>query len=250
DDYIGYVLGQLIVDPEQLPVSAIPLPGKPTHLGIWVADPLPERTVVDILEYINIRTKIQSSEGEISIIDLELIPTELIIDGESPYLLEPENEPTDWYQFLSIVFNEISPTSDESVGLISQEPPWRYFEAQIPDFAEQGYPLSLHSMWIKIRRFPTESGSYLTSQGPLIIDDLSIRDSDQKLNVFEGFEELATIWQTDSKLSLASYSKHDITHSGEASMRLFLGSPSSSNWMVMSPAQLRDLISFPSLPAQ
>lgn len=247
DDYIGYVLGQLIVDPEQLPVSAIPLPSQPTHLGVWVADPHPDRTDVNILEYINIRTKIQSAEGEINIIDLDLIPTELIIDGEPPYLLEPENELTNWYQFLSIVFNESPNNSDEFVGLISQEPSWRYFEAQLPEFAPQGYPLSLHSMWIKIRRLPSESGSFSTSQGPLIIDDLSISGSDRTLIVFEGFEELSTIWQTDSNQSIASYTKHDITHSGEASMRLFLGSPASSNWMVLSPAQTTRLNFIPIL---
>lgn len=247
DDYIGYVLGQLIVDPEQLPVSAIPLPSKPSHLGVWVADPHPDRTDVDILEYTYIRTKIQSAEGEINIIDLDLIPTGLIIDGEPPYLLEPENLPNDWYQFLSLVFKETDNKSIETAETSLQEPSWRYFEAQLPEFAELGYPLSLHSMWIKIRRFPTESGGYLTSQGPLIIDDLSIRDSDQKLNVFEGFEELATIWQTDSNQSLASYTKHDITHSGEASMRLFLGSPDSSNWMVLSPAQTTRLNFIPIL---
>jgi hypothetical protein len=247
DDYIGYVLGQLIVDPEQLPVSAIPLPSKPSHLGVWVADPHPDRTDVDILEYTNIRTKIQSAEGEINIIDLDLIPTGLIIDGEPPYLVEPENLPNDWYQFLSLVFKETDNKSIETAETSLQEPSWRYFEAQLPEFAELGYPLSLHSMWIKIRRFPTESGGYLTSQGPLIIDDLSIRDSEQKLNVFEGFEELATIWQTDSNQSLASYTKHDITHSGEASMRLFLGSPDSSNWMVLSPAQTTRLNFIPIL---
>jgi putative ABC transport system permease protein len=54
---------------------------------------------------------------------------------------------------------------------------------------------------------------------------------------FEGFEELKTIWQTADNLSVANYTKSDITHSGDASMRLYLGSQGSSNWMVLSPAQ-------------
>ena len=238
DDYIGYVLGQLIVDPEQLPVSAIALPSNPTHLGLWIFDPNPNRTDVDILEYVNIRAKIQSAEGEIDVIDLDLISTEFSPDGVLINPSNPDNDSTGWFHFLSLVFKEMEGDSvKEAAGITSETPSWLYFEALLPEYAAQGYPLSLHSMWIKIRRLPSESEGYSTSQGPLIIDDLSVRDSSGTQKVFEDFEELTTIWQTDSVQSLASYTKRDITHSGEASMRLFLGSPDSSNWMVLSPAQ-------------
>jgi len=83
DEYIGYVLGQLIVDPEQLPVTTIPLVGRPTHFGIWVADPYPERTDVELLDYLSLRAKIQSSEGEVKTLDLDLIPSDnrVVIDS-------------------------------------------------------------------------------------------------------------------------------------------------------------------------
>jgi hypothetical protein len=237
DDYIGYVLGQLIVDPEQLPVSAIPLPEKPTHIGIWIADPFPARTEVNILDYVDVRTKLQTSEGEIVILDLDFIPGQYSSAGETSSSYEADDTSMQWFQFFSLLFHQSGNNIDEDPIMITQEPSWRYFEAPVPEYAEAGYPLSLHSLWIKIRPFPTDSGVHTNSPGPLIIDDLSLRDYDQNLVSFEGFEELNTIWQTEDNLSVASYTKSDITHSGEASMRLYIGSPDSSNWIVLSPAQ-------------
>jgi hypothetical protein len=237
DDYIGYVLGQLIVDPEQLPVSAIPLPEKPTHIGIWIADPFPARTEVNILDYVDVRTKLQTSEGEIVILDLDFIPGQYSSAGETSLSYEADDTSMQWFQFFSLLFHQSGNNIDEDPIMITQEPSWRYFEAPVPEYAEAGYPLSLHSLWIKIRPFPTDSGVHTNSPGPLIIDDLSLRDYDQNLVSFEGFEELNTIWQTEDNLSVASYTKSDITHSGEASMRLYIGSPDSSNWIVLSPAQ-------------
>jgi len=237
DDYIGYVLGQLIVDPENLPVSKIPLPGEPTHMGIWIVDPYPKRSEVDILEYINLRAKIQSAEGEISLVDFNLVPGVPGAEQKTETSLESGVDESKWYQYLSFISKEHVDDLEYTAKEPPQNPTWRYFEAALPKYTEQAYPLLLHSLWIKIRGLPSESGNNPPSQGLLIIDDLSIRDSSSSQQVFEGFEELKTIWQTDSSLSIASFSKHELTHSGEASMRLFLGSPGSSNWMVLSPAQ-------------
>ncbi len=247
NDYIGYVLGQLIVDPEQLPVSAIPIPSKPTHIGIWIADPFPARTDVDILDYVDVRTKLQTSEAEIAILDLDPIPDQLSSNGQSPILSDFDDSSLNWFQYLSLIYRETKNSADKDSIISPQEPAWRYFEAPLPEYADQGYPLSLHSMWIKIRPLPTESGDHTNTTGPLIIDDLSIRDSDQSLVSFEGFEELKTIWQTADNLSVANYTKSDITHSGDASMRLYFGSPDSSNWMVLSPAQTTRLNFIPIL---
>ena len=247
DEYIGYVLGQLIVNPEQLPVSTIPLPGKPTHIGLWIADPFPSRTDVDLLDYVDVRTKLQTSEGEITILDLDLNSNQLSIDKLKSRNSDSDTSTTNWFQFLSLIYRDIENNNDVVQESIPQKPVFRYFEALIPEFAEQGYPLALHSMWIKIRPYPIESGSHASSQGPLIIDDLSVRDSVQDLVPFEGFEQLNTIWQTNDSQSVISYTKSDITHTGEASMRLFLGPPDSSNWMVISPAQTTRLNFIPIL---
>jgi ABC-type antimicrobial peptide transport system permease subunit len=209
DDYIGFVLGQLIVDPESLPVSTVQLSSRPVRFGVWIADPYPERTDVNLLEYLSVRAKVKSSEGEINTINLELTPL--------------ENEK---------VSNEI----DSGSPARPQIPTWRYFETELEQYANEGYPLSLHSLWIKIRPFAAGSGPIKFSQGPLIIDDFSIQDLDGQTRIIEDFEVLSTIWQTDNPQSIASYTKNEITHSGDASMRLYLGPPGSSIWMVMSPA--------------
>ena len=250
DDYIGFVLGQLIVDPQQLPVTTIPLVGQPTHLGIWVADPNPERTDVELLDYLSIRAKIQSSEGEVNTIDLDLIPDDVRADIDSNLNQEqefgPAQENRTWDYYLSIISNAKS-SNDLAPILSSTSPTWRYFEANLPEYAEEGYPISLHSLWIKIRPLMTDSGAYHFSQGPLMIDDLSTQDSQGQTQIVEDFEQLSTIWQTDSSQSVVSYTKRDITHSGEASMRLYLGSPGSANWMVVSPAQTTRLDLIPVL---
>ena len=209
DDHIGFVLGKLIVDPDQLPVATIPLPGQPTRFGIWIADPFPQRTEVDILENLNVRAKFQTSEGEVITVDLILPPT----SAES-YL-----------------------TSDLSSELIDASSTWRYFDADIPPLAADGYPVSLHSLWLKIRPLLSSSGEYYYSPGPLVIDNVSTTDSSGGYDIVEGFEELTTIWQTEDIQSVASYTKRDITHTGDASMRIFFGASGNSSWTVISPAK-------------
>jgi hypothetical protein len=251
EDYIGFVLGQLIVDPEQLPVTTIPLDGKPTHFGVWVADPNPERTEVDLLDYLSIRAKIQSSEGEIGTINLDLLPFDYRMDNQSNLFLEsnPKSavEINTWYYFLTLVSKQMSGNTESVTPTPVQSPIWRYFEAELPQYAEEGYPIALHSLWIKIRRLATDSGTYDISQGSLIIDDISIRIPQGQIQSIEDFEQISTIWQTDNRQSIASYTKNEITHSGETSMRLYLGAPDSANWMVISPAQTTRLDLIPVL---
>jgi hypothetical protein len=211
DDYVGYVLGRLIVEPERLPVATIPLPNQPKRFGIWVADPFPDRTEDDLVESTKIRAKFQSSEGEIFIQDLILTPV------------------SDRAKF------ESSLKSTEDNNLPSGFPNWRYFEADIPAFTSEEYPISIHSLWIKINPI-TNSGNQFFSQGPLVIDNLSVTTMQGEYKIVEGFEQLSTIWQTGDNQSIASFTKHEITHTGQASMRLFFGAPGASNWLVLSPA--------------
>lgn len=237
DDYIGFVLGQLVVDPAQLSVSMILVPGTPTHIGLWIADPYPARTNVGLLDYTDVRTKLQSSEGEIIILDLELDSarnSQKTLNQVSP---EKETMKEKWFQFLTVIYRNHDGENISDPGNIIQKPVWRYYEAKIPEFAEQGYPLYLHSLWIKIRRFPAEEGDHATSSGPLILDDIYARDTQNNIFSIEDFEEISTIWQTNDNLTTASYTKSDITHSGEASMRIFLGPDTTPPWMVLSPAQ-------------
>ncbi|MGW8143612.1 MAG: FtsX-like permease family protein, partial [Anaerolineales bacterium] len=231
EDYIGFVLGQLIVDQEQLPVTTIPLEGRPVRFGLWIADPYPQRTEVDLMEYLSIHAKLQSSEGDISTVNLDLQPLDnsLEIDHNQSNSL--------WPYYIPLISNLMSSDNLPGAQKPTLDPTWRYFEAEIPRLAEEGYPISLHSIWIKMRPIMTESGPFNLSSGPLIIDDLSIQDSNGQIEIIEGFEEISTIWQTDDPQSIASFTKTDITHSGEASMRLYLGVPGSGRWMVVSPAQ-------------
>lgn len=241
DNYIGFVLGQLAVDPEQLPVTTIPIPGRPTHFGVWVADPFPAQTDIDLTDYLFLKAKIQSSEGEINNIDLELTSPNDQVEGDTGGIskskvgLPVENQILSY--FLTLIFNAGVSETDLDIVQPLELPTWHYFEASLPTYAVDGYPISLHSLWLKIRPVATDSGLEYPSQGPLVIDDITIAYPDGQLQIIEGFEELTTIWQTTDSQSIASYTKRDITHSGEASMRLFLGAPGTSSWMVISPAQ-------------
>lgn len=226
-DYIGYILGQLIVDQEQLPVTTIPFEGRPARFGLWLADPNPGRTDIDLTEYLNLRVKIQSSEGEVSTITLDPKPL------ENKSLLSDDY----WYSYLSLIPKSSNSESNSGFKISPVKPIWRYFEAELPLLADEGYPISLHSIWIKVRPITTDSGPHYLSSGPFIIDDLSIQDSQGQIQIIEGFEDLSTIWQTEDPQSTASFTKTDITHSGDASMRLYLGVPGSAKWMVISPAQ-------------
>jgi len=250
DEYIGYILGQLIVDPQQLPVSTIPIPGEPSKFGLWIADPFPGRNQQNILEFVEIRAKLQSSQGQINIFNLELAPSIYAQDGSPISLEDHTTESSGLVQYLSLIFRDADSDFNHNPQIINREPTWRYYETDLPEYTDGAYPLALHSLWIKIRQMPSEKDGYTTSNGPLIIDDLSIRDDDKNMLVFEDFEELNTIWQTDSSQSIASYTKSDITHSGEASMRLYLGIPDSSDWMVLSPAQTTRINFIPILASQ
>ncbi len=209
DNYIGFVLGKLIVDPDHLPVSTIPLPGQPNRFGIWIADPFPNRTEVDLLENLDIRAKFQTSEGEIFTVDLILPPTSVNSDL----------------------------ISDSQSVNIDDKPTWRYFDGDLPTLAAEGYPISLHSVWLKIRPLQSNQGEDNFSNGPLIIDNISTTDPSGDYIIVEGFEQLTTIWQTEDIQSVVSYTKRDIAHTGEASLRLFFGSPGTSSWMVISPVK-------------
>jgi ABC-type antimicrobial peptide transport system permease subunit len=208
EDYIGFVLGKLIVEPAQLPVTTIPLSGKPSRIGIWVTEPYPARTEVVLMDYLSIKAKIQSSEGETIKIDFTLEPLDDVFEDKSGEDLVP------------------------SIEL----PRWRYFEAILPSFVESGYPLSLHSLWFKIYPVSIDSGVYLPD-GPLVIDDMTTIDSQGLSRTIEDFENPSNIWQTNDLQSVASITKRDITHSGLASMRLLLRTTGSTNWTVLSPAQ-------------
>ena len=82
-----------------------------------------------------------------------------------------------------------------------------------------------------------KSGEYIYSSGPVVIDNISTTDPAGSYEIVEGFEELNTIWQTEDTLSVASYTKTDITHTGDASMRIFFGAFGNTDWTVISPAK-------------
>lgn len=212
NEYVGFTLGKLIVHPDLLPVKVIQLPGQPTHLGVWIADPHPERYEVDLMEHLSIRAKIQSAEGEIETIEFRLAPA---AGDENIETAEQE-----------VSLGEPVPTSS-----------WRYFEAEIPPYTSHGYPLSLHSIWLKIRPIDSNAEVQQYSPGPLIIDDISTTDHRGQIEIIEDFDQLSTIWQTNDPRAVASYTKRDITHSGEASLRLFFALQAGSRFIVLSPAQ-------------
>lgn len=223
DEYIGFVLGRLIVEPEQLPVATIRLPDRPKRFGLWIADPSSGRTAEDLLDRVIVRAKFQTSEGKIFIQNLVLTPV------------------SDNYKFEA----KLKANNDDSIS--GRRSTWRFFEADLPILSSEEYPVSLHSLWMRIQPVNINATTNLVSQGVLVIDNLSITNMQGEYKIVEGFEQLSTIWQTGNFETIASYTKHEITHTGDASMRLFFGAPGYSNWLILSPATAVRKESIPAL---
>jgi ABC-type antimicrobial peptide transport system permease subunit len=184
---MGQLLGSLVLA-EPLAQPTTPLPGQPAEFGFWLwsgADPGDENLPIlgdSDLDRIGVEAKFVTALDER--LTLRVTPTET---GGYP-----------------------------SDG-------WRYFRAEVPLLSEDSYPLALHSIWFRNRT--RTSGNFGRSVGNsflFVVDDLTAVDAQTgQTTLFEGMENLTTIWQLGNDVAAAAY-ENETVHSGRSSHSLFL----------------------------
>jgi ABC-type antimicrobial peptide transport system permease subunit len=190
DDYadqpMGELLGKLIAEQGADDIALIPLPGMPSRLGMWIYDLTwtnPDQAFdVNPLDYLTIYAKLQTADNRV--ITARLLPA-------------AQDEPA------------------------QENNPWTYYEAALPELSQDSYPLSFHSFWFTMSRsdpmFP-RTGYY--RRVDLLLDDFLVIDRvSSNVNIFEGFEDIERIWQTNNQQSPVNYTKTLPNHTGEASLQ-------------------------------
>ena len=179
---MGQLLGYLATGPEQIPDKVTQLPGKPSHLGAWILENPAfggpwEKNAIDFL---NLRAKLHTAEGEFFLVDLEL--------------QKPTNK-----------------------NLPDTEPKWQYFEAVLSELPDDAFPLSLHSYWFSMRpmRDETRYRVSLTLDDFSVTD----RQTAERIT-FEDFETIEHIWTLNNAEYLIRYSKRQEARSGQGSLSL------------------------------
>lgn len=190
---MGELLGRLVVD-DILGPEALPLPGEPVELGLWLwapsdenmmihaIGPRPETVVGDSdLDRIGLEAKVATALGEY--ITVELTPTET---GGYP------------------------------------EDGWRYFRATLDTFTPDSYPLTLQSLWLRNRvRALGNFGGSRPADFLLAIDDITVVDAAGQTTLAADMEDVTQIWQIGAAFSTASFDTIR-AYSGRASRTLRL----------------------------
>ncbi len=184
DDYasrpMGALLGALDValDPAESPV--LDLPDHPARFGVWMLDHVSRVSQARQVEHIYVQAKLQSAQGEMLLVNLQL-----------------------------------TPPGGRAVGDPAPDEEWRYWEANLPDLAAESYPLKLHSLWIMVRA--SAFTEYLGME--FALDDLTIIDRQSGISrVVEGFESVARIWQANSAVMTVQFTRQLPAHSGSGTL--------------------------------
>lgn len=221
DDYssqpMGELLGRLIAGSTSEEDTLIPLPGKPNRLGLWINDITfispDETTAVRPISYMTVYVKLQTADN----------------------------------QMISARLSQVSETSAND-----ENGPWLYYEATLPEISANSYPLSFHSFWFTMSRSDnlySRTGYYRRID--LLLDDFSVIDGESGENtVFEGFEDIEYIWQTNSRNSPVFYTQTLPKHSGEASLQFSLPYQISSSGYALMPVSTTKQTSLPALISQ
>ena len=208
DQPMGELLGQLISDPGLGKNTVIPLPGKPARLGLWVYD------------------KTWRNAGQ----TFAILPID--------YLMVTAKLQTADNQVFVVRLSRLS--GSDTTPTDTQ---WLYFEAVLPELSPQSYPLSFHSFWFIVSQRQGD-----VARIDLLLDDFSVIDSESgEVNIFEGFEEINRIWQTNNRNSPVNYTNTLPAHSGEASLQFSLPAQTNPSGYALMPASTTRLDSLPAL---
>ena len=240
DSPMGEALGQLLTDSDKNTVSTILLPGQPSEFGVWIYDSKIENMNARPIDYLDLKAKVQTHQGEI--LTVNLLPSEYNVYNpvSSESAISPSEQQTIYLPMLSL-------------NSLANMPTWRYFAAELPYLKEDSYPLSLHSLWFKVRGLPGRNPwRNFTRQFLFILDDLTVvGGQDREAIVFEDFESSFSIWQTNEVNALAQYNKRGtVDHSGEASLYVFVPSSQQPGGLSITPAQTIEQLPLPVLASE
>lgn len=211
DDYTNnpmkLTLGYLVTNPDQFPVTLLPLPDHVASFGLWVANTTPtSNPETNPLDYLVIQCKFQTAQDEA--LTFNMVSASKDFSGKK--LL-----------FFPVVSTQGTSVEDPQTRTSTEIPEWRYFQVSLPTLPPESYPLNLHSLWFKVRSFRGDrrSPSILT----FALDDFSVVEPpDSTPSIIEDFETTTRIWQTNNARSLARYTQHGLARSGEGSLSLNL----------------------------
>ncbi len=184
----------------------VPLPGQPARLGLWVwSGPDPE----------GVTGAVPRGDSDLDRIYLE---AKLSTAQQDTFLLEL--------------------TSDET-GYPADG--WRYFEGVLPQLPESGYPLGLHSLWLRNQTIVVGNFNRATSaQMRLAIDTLTVTDGvSGETAVTYDFDTLTEVWRSTNPGSSIGYDSRQVrTGAGSQSLSLNLGPLGLVGFMLANPLPL------------
>jgi hypothetical protein len=100
---------------------------------------------------------------------------------------------------------------------------WRYFEAEVPRLPEDGYPLSLESIWLRNRtRTAGGFGGPLFASMALAIEELTVVDAESgRKQVADDLEDAQAAWRLGPFESIVRLDG-SVAHAGQSSLKLLL----------------------------
>lgn len=202
---------QLVPDEDWARVL-LPLPGRPSSLGVWLwTSPDDQRSDYSHtsgrylgesdLDRIRVFGRLQTAYG--AYMNVELEPP---VPGACPFACCSACCP-----------GEAEPGPGET-GVCG----WRYLAGELADLDAGAYPLRLHSIWIQ-NRTRTERFGYMPNVSmDIAVDDVTVFDgATGTLQIAEGFEDTARTWHVGQLYSNAGRDT-STAHSGQAGQRLAL----------------------------
>ncbi len=218
DDYadnpMKLALGYLVTDPDQFPVTFMPLPGQVTSFGLWIANTTPTTNLEpNPLDYLVIQSKFLTAQGET--LTFDMVPAIADLSGKESI-------------FLPLVSAQAPAVESSQPRQSAATTEWRYFQVALSSLPPERYPLNLHSLWLKVRSLRGDRRNMGIFS--FALDDFSVVEhQDQTTQIIEDFETAARIWQTNNTRSLARYTERGPAHSGNGSLSLNIPSSTSQS---------------------
>jgi len=215
DDFSSVPMERLLrqIVPDEDPADTfLPLPGRPSSLGIWMWSPKDH-------ERSDPRHAVGSYVGESDLDRIELTGKLRTAHGEYFNVeLEPPKPEACPFDCCSECCPGESGTGQSGSGSCG----WRHFSGELPDLDASSYPLLLYSIWIQNRAISSRYGNFALADMEIAMDDVMVFDGGTGgAQIVESFEDPAKVWKVGQPNSHASHDTSTV-HSGQASQWLTL----------------------------
>jgi hypothetical protein len=215
DRYMGELLGYIVAEEKQLP-PMLPLPDRPSRLGMWLRATVTDEELGASRRYfegesdadrVGVEAKLQTAQGQLVTVRLQPTPVN-----------RPTGQPINQFILGLTVGGQ---ETELHFDIIPFDDGWRYFDTSLPLLPPSSYPLSLHSLWVQNRakryRIPVARIDLR-----LALDDLTVIDAQTgEASIVEGFEDPTRIWYFDAPSLSARFTKNE-PHTGQGVLALDL----------------------------